>query len=87
MYKLYLLGVDKDHPFLEEKDYHTFLNKVDKLYYFKTGRWLFSELNEMQGEVEYGYSYPADLGAFKNKYTIPTYFVNLILQKAQMKIN
>ena len=85
MYKLYLLEVDKE-PFLEEKDYYTFLQKIDKLYYFKTGRWLFLELDEMQSEVRYGYSGPADIGAFKNKYTIPTYFINLILQKAQMEI-
>lgn len=84
MYKLYLLGVDKE-PFLEEKDYHTFLNKVDKLYYFKTGRWLFSELNEMQVEAQYAYSI-LEHKVFDNKYTIPVYFVNLILQKAQMQI-
>lgn len=85
MYKLYLLEVDKE-PFLEEKDYYTFLQKVDKLYYFKTGRWLFSELNEMQQEALY---YDTNTGptAFSNKYKIPTYFVNLILNKAKMKIN
>ena len=84
MYKLYLLEVDKE-PFLEENDYHTFLNKVGKLYYFKTGRWLFSELNEMQGKAQYAYS-TLENKVFNNKYTIPVYFVNLILQKAQMQI-
>ena len=66
MYKLYLLEVDKE-PFLEENDYNTFLNKIDKLYYFKTGRWLFSELNEMQGEAQYAYS-TLENKVFNNKY-------------------
>lgn len=83
MYKLFLLEVDKE-PFLEEKDYHTFLQKVDKLYYFKTGRWLFSELQEMQNEALYdNKQLPTSFGS---KYTIPTYFINLILQKAQMEL-
>lgn len=41
------------------------------------------ELNDMQSEVLYEDEHSA---IFKNKFTIPDYFINLILQKYNMRI-
>ena len=46
-------------------------------------RGLMSELNEMQGEVD---SHGSPDSCFKNKYSIPSYFINLLLKGHSMAV-
>lgn len=63
------------------------LNLADKLIRSITnGAFsLMNELNTMQTEAEYNYKSKGE-NCFDNKYTIPPYFVNLLLKPYNMKI-
>lgn len=65
------------------------LDWLDALLDTTNGYSLKGELNTMQTEVMYGEPFKGkerDIGVFENKYTIPRYFINLILKRFNLKI-
>lgn len=65
------------------------LDWLDALLEAVIGYSLKGALNQMQTEVACGepfLSKERDLGPFENKYTIPRYFINLLLKPYNLKI-
>lgn len=62
------------------------INLADKLIRTFNQRGLMEQLNEMQSETMYCGNNLEQNELFKNKYEIPSYFINLLLEKHNMKV-
>lgn len=65
------------------------INKADMIIRHLTKESLLANLNEMQSVAKFESdkrSYNTDEALFSNKYTIPDYFINLLLAKYHLKI-
>lgn len=80
-------GEFKDQPIMiwdykkynEDEAYTTAIYYIDKILVTLGHKSLISELNDMQHEIK------GDK-RFENKFTIPLYFVNLLLEKHNLKL-
>lgn len=61
--------------------------KIDSILICFDKDTLHSQLNDMQIEVTYAQNESFDkCGCFKSKYTIPLYFINLVLKQHNLKL-
>lgn len=82
-YNLIFKRGDKEETFVTFGDKESAIRQADGIARALLNVCILSELNEMQSEVKY---YDEHSVTFRNKFTIPDYFVNLVLQKHNMKI-
>ena len=90
-YNLWILD-GRDYPYESQPEIIETINRADRLVSFKTNgkHSLKEDLNTMQSEhllaLSIGNEASEDTTLFKNKFTIPLYFINLILHKYGLKI-
>lgn len=82
-YKLIFERGNKEETFVTFGDKESAIRQADGIARALLNICILGELNEMQSEVAY---YDEHTVTFRNKFTIPDYFINLILKKYNMRI-